>query len=149
MPNSTPVAYEVLITRWFEEVWNRKNYALSEQLVAPNYRHHGDGHHGDGSQALQTGPQAALDEIKAWHAAFPDGRITLEEIFSEGDSSVVRTTFRGTQTGEFEGVAGSGQEVTVSALSVNRIQDGKFVESWGDFNKLLLMQQIGAIPSPQ
>ena len=144
MPGSTHEENEILLTRWFEELWNRKNYAVAQKLVTSDFVDHGDG-----GQEVKRGADGAADVVKTWHAGFPDGRMTIEDIYTEGDKSVVRTTFRGTHSGDFAGVAPSGKKVVVTAIGIDRIVDGKIAESWGDLNLLGVLQQIGALPSTE
>jgi len=144
MPGSTNEEHEILLTRWFEEMWNRKNYAVAQKLAHTDFVDHGDG-----NQDAKRGADSAAEVVKTWHAGFPDGRMTVEDIYSEGDKSVVRTTFRGTHSGTFAGVAPSGKKVVVTAIGIDRIVDGKIAESWGDLNVLGVMQQIGALPAAE
>lgn len=131
---------EILQTRWFEELWNKKNYSVVQKLVHADYLDHGDG-----TGESKIGPQGAAEIVKSWHAAFPDGRMTLEDISSEGDMTAVRVTFRGTHSGQLGDIPPSGKKVVVTSVRMDRIVDGKFKESWGDFNRLGVMQQIGAV----
>jgi predicted ester cyclase len=147
MPGSTNEQYEILLIRWFEELWNKKNYDVVTKLVHDEFVDYGDGSQAAGLSS-KRGPQAAVEVVKTWHAAFPDGRMTLEEVYSEGDRAVFRTTFRGTFEGSFAGYAGNGKKVTVTAMGINRIVDGKVIENWGDLNVIGVMQQIGALPIP-
>ena len=139
MPGSTNEEHEILLTRWFEELWNKKNYGDAQKLANGDFVDHGDG-----SQD-RKGIDSVVENIKTWHTGFPDGRMTLEDVYTEGDKAVVRTTFRGTHSGPFGGVSPSGKKVTVTSIAINRIVDGKIVESWGDLNVLSAMKQIGAI----
>jgi len=139
MPGSTHEQHEILLTRWFEELWNKKNYDVAQKLLHSDFVDHGDGNQD------KQGADSAAETIKTWHAGFPDGRMTLEDIYTEDDRVVVRTTFRGTHSGPFGGVAPSGKKVTVTSIGIDRIVDGKIAESWGDLNILSVMQQIGAI----
>jgi len=47
------------------------------------------------------------------------------------------------------GIAPTGNRVTVAGTSVERIVDGKIEETWDNYDALGMMQQIGAIPSPE
>ena len=143
MPGSTNEEHEILLMRWFEELWNKKNYDIVQKLASQEYVDHGDG-----SRDGRKGPEVALETVRTWHAAFPDGRMSIEEIYTEGEKSVVRTTFRGSQNGDFYGIAPSEKKVAVSSVGIMRVLDGKLVESWGDLNTIGVMQQIGALPKP-
>ncbi len=60
----------------------------------------------------------------------------------------VRWVFQGTHQGEFHGVPPAGRPVSVAAMEVNRMADGKVAEHWVLLDLLGLMQQVGAIPAP-
>ena len=49
---------------------------------------------------------------------------------------------------EFQGVAPTGKQFTITAIAIDRVSEGKIVERWINFDVLSLMQQIGALPSP-
>ena len=72
----------------------------------------------------------------------------MDDIITEGEMSVIRMTFRGTHTGEFYGVPASNKKVEVTSIGIDRVVDGKICEGWGELNMLGMMQQMGAIPSP-
>ena len=59
---------------------------------------------------------------------------------------VYRSTNRGTHAGELFGVPPTGKEVTVSAMAIFRIVEGKVAEVWVKPDLKSLMQQIGALP---
>ena len=80
-------------------------------------------------------------------AAFPDLRMTAEDVFASGDKAVARVRFTGTQRGEFMGMPASGKKVDVSLIDVFLFGgDGLVHEHWGVIDALLMMQQVGAIP---
>jgi len=82
-------------------------------------------------------------------SALPDLRITLEEDIAEGDKVVSRWRAQGTHQGELMGIAPTGNEVAITGITIHRIEDGKIVEEWENWDALGLMQQIGAVPSPE
>lgn len=57
---------------------------------------------------------------------------------------VTRVMFSGTHSGEFGGIAPTGKRVKYSGIAIDRIADGKVVESWHVAETLSLFQQIGA-----
>ena len=135
--------HRALFSRWFEELWNKKNYSITKELVAPEFIAHGAG-----GQDIKQGPDGVAGMVKIWHQAFPDGHMTMDDIITEGDLSTIRMTFRGTQTGEFYGVPASNKPVEVTSIGIDRVVNGRIAEGWGELNMLGMMQQMGAIPSP-
>jgi steroid delta-isomerase-like uncharacterized protein len=82
-------------------------------------------------------------------SAIPDLRITLEEDIAEGDKVVSRWRAQGTHQGELMGIAPTSNQVMITGITIHRIEEGKIAEEWENWDALGLMQQIGAVPSPE
>ena len=78
----------------------------------------------------------------------PDGRLATEDQVAEGDTVVTRWTGRATHMGEFMQIAPTGKQVVVAGIHINRVVDGKLVESWVQFDQLGMLQQLGVVPAP-
>lgn len=130
-----------LFARWFEELWNKKNYNIAHELVHPDFTAHGAG-----GQDIKQGPDGVIGMVKAWHAAMPDGRMTMDDIITEGDLSTIRMTWVGTHTGQFGEIPASGARITATSIGIDRVINGKITEGWGELNMLGMLQQMGAIP---
>ena len=63
--------------------------------------------------------------------AFPDLRLTMEDIVAEGDRVVTHLTGHGTHRGEFRGVPPSGERVDLRVIVISRIEERRIVEEWG------------------
>jgi predicted ester cyclase len=81
-------------------------------------------------------------------SAFTGSTSTVEGMIAEGDKVVSRLTFRGTHTGDLMGIPPTGMSVTISEIIIDRLADGKIVESWRLFDQMAMMQQLGVIPAP-
>src|SRR5207237_573235 len=71
----------------------------------------------------------------------------IEDQVAEGDMVVTRWSGRATHTGEFRQIAPTGKQVAVDGITINRVAGGKFVETWLQFDRLGLLQQLGGGPS--
>jgi steroid delta-isomerase-like uncharacterized protein len=80
--------------------------------------------------------------------AFPGGKHTVEDRISEGDKVVTRVIYRGTHTGDLMGIPPTGKQVTVAAMTIDQLADGKIVETWRLFDQIAMMQRLGVIPAP-
>jgi len=130
-----------LFARWFEELWNQKNYNIAYELVHPDFTAHGAG-----GQDIKQGPEGVIGMVKAWHAAMPDGHMTMDDIITEGDLSTIRMTWEATHTGKFGDIPASGKRIKVTSIGIDRVVNGKITEGWGELNMLGMLQQMGAIP---
>ena len=130
---------KAVVRRWFE-AFNPQNPAGVLEDCAPDFVFHGTGVWPDmdlaGAKQLTT----------AFWAAFPDMHVVVEDMIAEGDKVVSRYTIRATHQGEFMGIPPTGKQVSWTGIGIDRIKDGKFVESWMNEDNLGLMQQLGAIP---
>jgi steroid delta-isomerase-like uncharacterized protein len=97
----------------------------------------------------ERGSEAARKTAEMFLAAFPDTAYTIEQQVAEGDMVVTHWTARGTHDGELMGIPASGNSVEVTGIAIDRFSDGKIIESWGNWDTIGLMQQIGAIPAAQ
>ena len=84
--------------------------------------------------------------ISSYVAAFPDGKIVVDDQIAEGDIVATRWTARGTNTGGLMGMPPTGKEVTVSGIAYTWIVDGKVRESWNSWDTLSMLQQLGVVP---
>ncbi len=125
----------------FTEFINTASAELADQLIAPDASFHVPGR-----PEPMRGPSGYLAIIAMMREGFPDIRWTSEEMISEGDTVAVRFTMRGTHQGTFFGVPPTGTEITVQALALYRLTEGKIAEEHGAPDMLGLLQQIGAFP---
>jgi predicted ester cyclase len=113
------------------------------------------------AQAISEGDLEALDELMATELAdefkrdvaeirraFPDYAGTNVEQIAEGEEVANRFVFLGTHLGEFEGVNPTGRRVEFVGHSIDRVVEGKIVESWVEVDMLGVMRQLGAEPEP-
>ena len=127
--------------RFIDEVINKKNVALINELVAPDYIEHDDV---PGLPANRDGLKQLMGMM---FSAFPDLQTTTDDIVAEGDTVVGRHTTTGTHKGEFMGIPATGKQVTVAEIHIVRIVNGKAVEHWGQVDELGMMQQLGVVPA--
>ena len=67
-------------------------------------------------------------------------------MIAEGDQVAKRFTFRGTQTGEFQGIPPTGKSIAMTGITIYRCADGKVAECWWSYDTMGAMQQLGVIP---
>ncbi len=131
---------KALIRRVFEEGINKNDVGALAELIAPNYVNHD-------FPAPTPGAEGFKQIIGMFRAAFPDLRVTLEDVLAEGDKVTSRGYFTGTHKGVFQGVAPTGKQVKVKYQDMWRIEGGRCVENWVQMDIIGLMQQLGAVPS--
>jgi steroid delta-isomerase-like uncharacterized protein len=131
---------KMLVRRVLEEVWNRGNFAVVDELIARDYVGH--------SSIETRGAQGYKQFFVAQRKAFPDIQYTVEDQVAEGDRVVTRWKARGTHRGELMGIPPTGKQGAVTGITIFRIVGGNVVECWTNVDELGMLQQLGVIPAP-
>jgi len=141
MPSSTArlEKNKAIVRRLFDET-SKGNWAISNELLVPDYVWHQPG------MPKPLTREESEQFMRTFLAAFPDRRLTIEDMIAEGDKVVTRYTGRGTHKGDFQGIPATGKEVSFTAISIARISKAKVVEEWEEWDALGFMLQLGAIP---
>jgi steroid delta-isomerase-like uncharacterized protein len=133
---------KAVVRRFVDEVWNRGNLDVIDEIVAADYVDHSPGT----PPGMTQGRAAVRQFAVMFREAFPDVRGEIEELLAEGTYAVVRWTARATHQGEFLGVPASSRQVTVTGTSIYRLVGAQIAEEWTHADMLGLLQQIGAVP---
>ena len=129
------------IRRLFEEVWNKGQLPVADELFAPTYTHHDSS-----TPDLGRGPESEKKRVTLYRNALPDIRFTIEDMLAEGETVVARWSCRGTHKGELNGIAPTGKQFNITGVSIARFTNGKMFEGYVNWDALGLMQQLGVVP---
>jgi len=116
-------ADEKIIRTFYGEGWNRGNRAVF-------------GQHPELAECQKT-----FDHFRG---AFPDLRITIASIESQGAETHVRWTAQGTHRGALDGVKATGRRVNVAGLTRMKLAEGKIVWTAAEWDQNALLRQLGA-----
>jgi steroid delta-isomerase-like uncharacterized protein len=126
--------------RLFEEAWNQGNLEVIDEVCSEDFVNH-DPLMGDSDR------EGVKQLIATYREAFPDLELTIEEIFAAGDRVVARWTARGTFKNPLMGQQPTGEKGSpIEGIGIDRFEDGKIAEAWGQWDTLQFMKDIGAVP---
>jgi steroid delta-isomerase-like uncharacterized protein len=128
----------VLMRRWFKEVWNEGRVQTIYDLMAENAFAIGQ----DQPGVEIHGPRDFVALFNRLHGAFPDIKITVEDTFGADDRVVVRWSAKMTHTGDHLGIPATNKPVRITGITIARIEKGKIVQGWDNWDQLALMQQL-------
>jgi predicted ester cyclase len=97
---------------------------------------------------LKPGLGGFKDIGRMMNHAFPDVVVTEEDLISNDSTVVERSSAAATHQGEFMGTSPTGRRIRWTEIHIYRFVDGKIAEHWVELSMLHLLQQIGAMPSP-
>jgi steroid delta-isomerase-like uncharacterized protein len=127
--------------RFMDECWSGGRLEAIPELVSENCSIHDPVF-----PSLPAGADSMKRHISTCREGFPDLRFDIEDTVAERNEVVLHWTARGTHKGQFLGMAPTDKQATVSGTSIFRIDDGKIVEQWADWNLMSLMEQLGMTP---
>lgn len=137
---------KVVLNRFWEEVWDKGDLDVVDEIFHENFVDHGLA-----PGLTKQGPEGAKEAVMQFRQAMPDLYLKVDDIIAEGDKVLTRWTSGGTQTGPLKSGRGeipaSGRVGVVQGMTLNRVEDGKIIEAWDNFDIMGMLQQLGVIPS--
>jgi predicted ester cyclase len=133
---------KAITRRWYAEVWNQgKHERISEFIATDCVAHWWTG-------SVPQGPAEWLTIFQRWGRAFPNLQNTVELLVAEDDMVTAYFSFSGRHTGPFVmgglTIPPTGHEFTAQEVVIFRFIDGKVVEVWAVWDRLVLLQQLDA-----
>lgn len=132
-----------LVARIADDIWNRGELGVCEEIMAPDARYHGP-HMPDGTGDRESWRQA----IAMYRAAFPDAHVTYEALYDCGDVVVGRWSGTATHTGPLGSLEPTGAPISISGITIYRIVEGKIVEAWEQLDLLGVWRHLGVFTPP-
>jgi steroid delta-isomerase-like uncharacterized protein len=128
-----------LVRRWFEEVWDKGRLSAIPEMFAQSGRAHG---FPDPDSVINSAEEFA-EHCKAFREAFPDVRISVDDLIADGDKVAVRWTATMTHTGDGLGFPATSKKVLVSGSSFLICGNGQILEGWNymDLTRMRLQLQ--------
>ena len=131
---------KALARRVIEEMFNKGNLDVADELIAPDYVDHDPAMPED-----VRGPEGLKEYVSAYRSAFSDLHVEIEEQLAEGELVATRWTGTGTHDGELAGIPPTGNWVTLPGMEIVRISGGKLVEGWEGYDSMTMMRQLGVV----
>jgi predicted ester cyclase len=133
---TSPAENRATVRRFMDEVWNKGNLAVADEIFHPQATN-------PSAQQLPPGSEGIKVMTTMFRKAMPDYHSEIIELLADGQQVMVWFTQSGTQQGELMGIPATGKKATWGEISILRFAGGKIVESWHNVDMLGLMQQLG------
>ena len=131
---------KILVQRFYDEILNGRNLAAADEILSPEYIDH-------------SASAPGLGNFKTYLAmitsVFPDIKVTVEDLFTDGDKAAARLTIHGTQLGSFRGFPPNGMQATWAGIDILHTSNGVITERWSERDFLNMLVQLGHIQYPQ
>jgi hypothetical protein len=116
-----------LVRRAVEEIWNQGQLDVADVLFAADYINHA-GLIPD----IVRGPEAIKISVAFYRTAFPHLQITIDALTAKRDAVLLRWIAR---SGATPGV--------LAGMIVSRCAGGQIVESWAQWDRAGIVEQLG------
>ena len=127
-----------LIRRAVDEIWNKGEYDKLGEFISPDFKVYFNS-----SDDQVHGVRGTRQYYTELRNAFPDIHFTIDTMIAEGDKVVTQWTAKGTHKGVFKGIPATGQKITISAIDIDQIVDGRSIQCWMKMDELGLLRQLG------
>ena len=112
--------------------------------IGPNYVRHCQAMP-PGLQELR-GTEEFFSFIEEFIKAVPGHQDTLSQMIAQGDMVAYISTISGTQTGPMGNLPASGKTFTLVNIIIQRLENGKVVETWVSWDNVSMLSQLGFMP---
>jgi steroid delta-isomerase-like uncharacterized protein len=130
--------HKVLVRRWIEEGFNKRNLDVVDEIFAAGIVVNG----------APIGREGVRKSMNRHLTAFPDLHVTITDTVAEGNKVAIWYTVQGTHRGEFEGVRPTDKRVSWTGVDLFQIGGGKISEARFLSDSLGLQRQLGAADPP-
>lgn len=132
-----------LVRRFVDQVWNKGNMAVFDELVSSKIKVH------DPLVGDIEGLDAERNHVRSFRTAFPDFELTIDDIGAIGDKVYLRWSATGTHKGTLMGIPPTNRRGIVRGISMNRFDNGKLVDVYFAWDVYSMIEQLGLVPSLQ
>lgn len=126
--------------RWFDELWNKGNIDIINELMLPEAKAY---------DFPVTGGVSSRDEFaaqaRAFQETFSNIHVTVDDVIVEGDKGCARWSATMTHTGDGLGFAATGEPVSMSGISFCHLRDGKILAGWNALDLTTVVHRLSAI----
>ena len=128
------------VHRLVNEVFNKGNTSIIPELIAPGYFY-------DSPLGIKVkGQEGFAQFVGMARNAFPDLRMTVENLIGEGDKLAGSFTLNGTFTGNLGDIKPTGKKNNKKFAIFYRFENGKELEAVEFEDMLAFYQQLGIKP---
>jgi steroid delta-isomerase-like uncharacterized protein len=125
--------------RWVEAL-NRGDVAVADETFTQDCVIHITG-----SPEPDLSVEGFKQMVAGLLAAFPDLHFTIEDQIVSADKVATRWTAEGTNTAPLGEVPPTGRRVHVDGLILDRVENGRVVERWEQWDQMAMMRQLGLL----
>lgn len=129
---------KAVIIRFDEACIEQNDEKAMDELVADNVVNHA------APPGAPNGKESFHHFLHLLHNGLSDIKVIAKQQVAENDLVVTRKIINGMHTGTFLGVPATGKMVSIEAIEIIRLENGKYAEHWVQSNMATVMMSLNA-----
>lgn len=126
----------------FMKAADNGDFTAVEKLFGPKHKFHSS------MSPVPMDTSGHLGMMKAFHTGFSNTRHEVLDLLESGNKVVLRGTWHGAHTGEFNNIPASGKDIHLPFIMIIEIENNEMLNHWIELDSMSMMMQMGAIPTP-
>lgn len=135
-------ANKAIVARVWEDLYSQGQVSVVDEIMAEDYLNHD----------LLPGEEPSAEGVRQYvvtlRSAFPDLKFVVERMVAKDDFVVTRWLATGTHQGDFLAIPATGARMSATGMTMHRLENGRIVEGWTNWDALALLTQLGVLPPP-
>jgi len=123
-PHGPEADNAALVRRIYEEGFNGGTPKIYDECYLADFRHHSKIDHD-----VDAGAAGEKQSMYRFRASIPDVHFDIHELLADGDKVAARLTITGTTAEAYSSIP-SGTTLSIHAMALFRIAEGKAAEEW-------------------
>jgi steroid delta-isomerase-like uncharacterized protein len=125
------------VMAFITQAWNDGRIDLVSSMIDPS----------NSIDGTRVGPDWVIDNLLAYHTAFPDMQISVLRCLHQEDEIATLVRMQGTHKADWKGIPATGRSLDYKEAAFWRVTNGKITTATFVAESLALRVQLGQIPS--
>ena len=138
-PATTPAENLAVVRSFYEEGVNGADLSVFDRVAAPDIVYYG----------ATVGDESGLEALKRIYGealtGFPGIQYTLLTSVADGDAVALRYSVEGVHSGDFRGLAPTGNTITWNHSTFAHVACGRISEMWAEIDQLDRLREFGIL----
>lgn len=128
--------------REFYELINKGAVDELESMLDPEFINH------EHLAGMPPGREGVREFMETMRTAFPDFRMTIDDVLVDRDTAVIRLRMSGTHRGDLMGIPPTNRSFEVETIDIVRFEGELAAEHWGVTDAMAMFEKLGLIDVP-
>ena len=139
-----PSDNEIAVGKFWDAFWSKGDQSVAEQIFDPDFADYDP----NWPSGVDGGIPAMIEKNNFYYGLMPDLHCRVQRQLVDGDNIVTRWEAVGTHQGEYAGITPTGNEITITGISIFTCRNGKILEQVIEYDFVGMLRQMGATTIP-